>query len=283
MVLRLILGDDPVLVGEAVTTTVDELVGDGDRSLMLETLTEADYRTDEGLFESAKLLDAARTPPFLTDKRVVVGRHASRFSRKDDYGPIVALLGEDLATTDLVLVWERGIEPKVDKMPPVPKALKEAVEIAGGGVVQTSPPRGKGAAGWLREQLGTSSLDFDGAAVAAIEDLIGEDRGRVVGIVRTLEGALGEGARVSAEDVATYGGDELGEPSRGRSTTRSTRATLPGRSRCCNGSSPPVAQRLTATGPHSGSWRSCIVATPTCCASTGPAWPATRRPPRSWA
>ena len=74
MALRLIIGDDPILIGEAVTAAVDELVGDGDRSLMLETLTEADYRNDDGDWESAKVLDAARTPPFLTERRVVVGR-----------------------------------------------------------------------------------------------------------------------------------------------------------------------------------------------------------------
>ena len=94
MALRLIIGDDPVLVGEAVIAAVDELVGTGDRSLMLETLTEADYRNDSGGYEPSKVLDAVRTPPFLTDRRVVVGRHLSRFSKKEDYLPIVDLDGD---------------------------------------------------------------------------------------------------------------------------------------------------------------------------------------------
>ena len=47
MVLRLIVGDDPILVGEAISASVEELVGDGDRSLMLELLTETDYRNDD--------------------------------------------------------------------------------------------------------------------------------------------------------------------------------------------------------------------------------------------
>jgi DNA polymerase III delta subunit len=161
MVLRLIVGDDPILVGEAISASVEELVGDGDRSLMLELLTETDYRNDDGDWESAKVLDAARTPPFLTERRVVVGRHLSRFSRKDDYGPIIELLGEPLETTDLVLVWERGVEPKVDRMPALPKALKEAAELAGAEVLQTSAPKGKGGGDWLRDQLEASSLNFD--------------------------------------------------------------------------------------------------------------------------
>ena len=210
MALRLILGDDPVLVGEAVSKAVDELIGDGDRSLMLETLTEAEYRTEDGAFEPARLIDAARTPPFLTDRRVVVGRHASRWARPEQISAITELLGEPLDSTDLVIVWERGVDPRVERMPSLPKALKEAVEVAGGTVEQTSVPRGKGAALWLREHLGASTLEFDRGAVAAVESLIGEDRGRVVGLIRTLEGALGPGATVTSDDVAIYGGDTLG-------------------------------------------------------------------------
>ncbi len=199
-----------MLVGEAVTKTVDQLVAEGDRSLMLEVLTEAHYRADDGRFESNCLVDAARTPPFLSDKRVVVGRHVSRFSKKADYAPLIDLLSESLETTDLVLVWERGLDPKVDKMPGLPKPLREAVEIAGGTILDTSVGRGKAASDWLRDQLGASSLDFDRSAADALDDLVGEDHGRVVGIVRTLEGALDAGTPVTADDIAIYGGTEVG-------------------------------------------------------------------------
>ena len=210
MALRLILGDDPVLVGESVSKAIDELVGDGDRSLMLEILTEAEYRTEEGSFEPGRLIDAARTPPFLTDRRVVVARHASRWAGPEQLRAITDLLGEPLESTDLVIVWERGVDPRVDRMPSLPKALKVAVEVAGGTIQQTSAPRGKGAAVWLRDHLAESGLKFDRGAVGAVETLIGEDRGRVVGLLRTLEGALGTGATVTADDVATYGGDQVG-------------------------------------------------------------------------
>ncbi|MFQ5558766.1 MAG: DNA polymerase III subunit delta [Acidimicrobiales bacterium] len=208
MTIRLITGDDPVLVAEALATQVNELIGDGDRSLMLEQLTEADLRTADGGWDLARLLDAARTPPFLTSRRVVVGRHLARFGRKQDHAPIVELVGEDLPTTDLVLVWERGLDPKMDgRLPTLPRALKEAVEVAGGELVTTDPGRGRAGGEWLRDQLGTSSLEFDRAAVMAVQDLLGEDRSRVIGLVRTLEGALGPGASVSPDDVITFGGE----------------------------------------------------------------------------
>lgn len=210
MAIHLILGDDQVLVNQAVSTTVDELVGDADRSLILETLTEADYRTEEGTFDVVRLVDAVRTPPFLTDKRVVVGRHASRWAHPQQIGAVVALLSEPLDSTDLVIVWERGIDPKVDRMPPLPKNLKQSVEIAGGLIFQTAIPRGKQASGWLRDQLASSELSFDREAINAVEELLGEDRNRVVGLLRTLEGAFAPGATVGPDDVALYGGDKVG-------------------------------------------------------------------------
>lgn len=206
--LQIVVGDDPVLVSEAVSALVSELVGSGDRGLMVEQLTETELRDPDGDWTLTPLLTAARTPPFLTDRRVVVGRHLARFSRKPQYSALVDLLAEDLPTTDLVLAWERGADPKMDgRFPALPKALKEAVEAAGGRVVDVMPPnRARDAGEWLRDQLALSSLDFDRGAAAAVADLLGEDRSRVVGLVRTLEGVLGAGATVTAADV-----DALGE------------------------------------------------------------------------
>ncbi len=208
MVVRLIVGDNHVLVAETVTTTINELVADGDRSLMLETLTEDDYRNEDGGWDPARLVDAARTPPFLTNKRVVVGRHLSRFARKDQYGSVVSIIKNCLNTTDLVLVWEKGVDPKMDRMPGLPKALDRAARSADATVVRIGvPTRAADGRSWLRSRLEASSLSFDRGAVAAVTELLGEDRSRVVGLVRTLEGALGEGSKVTAADIATYGGD----------------------------------------------------------------------------
>jgi DNA polymerase-3 subunit delta len=209
MALRLVTGDDAVLLGEAVSRVIDELVADGDRSLMLEQLSETDMRNQDGDWDPSRLLDAARTPPFLTDRRVVVGRHLMRFPTKHDYAPLVELVSDHLPSTDLVLVWERGLDPKMEgRLPAVPKALAEAVEAAGGQILASAAPtRGRAASGWLRDQLATSSLSFEPEAVVAVEDLLGEERSRVVGLVRTLEGALAHGETVTAADVATFGGD----------------------------------------------------------------------------
>ena len=209
MSVQLVTGDDPVLVAEAVTRIVKETLGGEDRSLALEQLDEGSFRDPDGGWRLAPLVDAAQTEPFLTSRRVVVGRHLTRFARSGDCDELVRLLETLPATTDLVLVWERGVEPTMGgRLPAVPKALAAAVKAAGGSSLDATPPRGKSDANkWLRDQLAQSGLQFEPAAVAAVEDLVGADHGNIVGLLRTLEGALGSGATVTADNVALYGGD----------------------------------------------------------------------------
>ncbi len=209
----MIIGDDPVLLSAAVGTRVDELIGDGDRSLMLEILNDTDHLDDTGEVDATRLVVAGGTPPFLTDRRVVVGRGVGRFSNKSVYLPLVALIGSLIDTTDLVLVWEKPNNPhtgnpETGPFPALPKAVKEAIELAGGTINDTRVPRGAKASAWLGDQLSASSLEFDRAAVSAAENLLGEDRSRVVGLIRTLEGVLGSGASVTADDIRTYGGEK---------------------------------------------------------------------------
>ena len=209
MSVQLVTGDDPVLLAEAVARIVKETLGDEDRSLALEQLDETSLRDPDGGWSLAPLVDAAQTEPFLTMRRVVVGRHLARFSRKGQCDELVRLLESLPATTDLVLVWERGVDPVMGgRMPAIPKEMAAAVKAAGGAKLDVNPPTRKSDAGkWLRDQLNQSSLRFEPAAVAAVEDLVGADRGNVVGLLRTLEGALGAGRTVTADDVAVYGGD----------------------------------------------------------------------------
>lgn len=234
MALRLIIGDDPVLVGEAVIAAVDELVGTGDRSLMLETLTEADYRNDSGGYEPSKVLDAVRTPPFLTDRRVVVGRHLSRFSKKEDYLPIVDLLAEPLETTDLVLVWEKGVDPKVDRMPSLPKAIKEAAEVAGALVQHTAAPKGKAA--------GTGCVTNSDRARCSSNDLQLRRSKNCWARIGAASSASSAPSRerlvLMPRSASTTWPPSAVRPVRrfhGRSTTRSTEETLLLRCNCCPG------------------------------------------------
>src|SRR5437879_6319031 len=72
--VQLVKGDEPSLVRDKVLELVDGLVGEDDRSLLLEEVEIAGENKDDRAAQLAALVDAAQTPPFLTPRRVVVGR-----------------------------------------------------------------------------------------------------------------------------------------------------------------------------------------------------------------
>ena len=208
MTVVVIRGDDPSLVGQAVQRAVAELVGDADRSLVVEEVTEVQHRAD-GEPELTALLNAARTPPFLTDRRVVVGRHLGLFGRKEQVAPLVAYLGDPMPTTDLVLVWEKAQgQPRTAA---IPKSLADAIKAVGGTTVDAAPS-GRGRRALLEEKLSSSSLHFDKAARALVVETIGDDVARVDPLLATLVATYGEGARRGEADVSPFVGSASDVP-----------------------------------------------------------------------
>ena len=126
----LVRGDQPVLLADAVKHLVGELAGGGDAGVMTEELAGDEYTV-------GALVDAAQTPPFLADRRIVVARDVGRFSTHD-VEPLVSYLADPLNTTSLVLVAGGG---------QLARPLVEAVRKAGH-VVDAGVPGGRGRATW---------------------------------------------------------------------------------------------------------------------------------------
>ncbi|HEX7095004.1 MAG TPA: DNA polymerase III subunit delta [Acidimicrobiales bacterium] len=204
--ITLLVGDEPTVLGDALHTVVHEALAGADRDLALAQLTEDDYRAEDR-YELAPLIDAAQTPPFLTEHRVVVGRHLGRFSKADDLAPLLEYLASPLPTTRLVLVWERGQNPRQDRHGTAPKKLVDAVVAAGGSVIDTAIGTGKAADAWLEERLTHAAVKLDRDARALVHTRLGEDRSRVVGLLATLEAAFGPGAKVGVDDVEPFLGE----------------------------------------------------------------------------
>lgn len=208
--VHLIKGDDAVLVSDEVRRVVAALVDGGDRSLMVEELDEERYLSGDGA-QISPLVDAAQTPPFLTDRRVVVGRHLARFTTADAVAPLVAYLADPLPTTALVLVWDKG--PKFTGRSAVPKSLAEAIKKAGGVTVVTDvPATTKGREAWFKEQVAASSVSLDARAQKHLLDRLGEDVNRLGAILSVLEGAFGPGAKVTVDDLELFLGEAGGVP-----------------------------------------------------------------------
>lgn len=202
---HLVKGDDPTLISRAIGDLVDALVGDADRSLVVEELNELSYRTDDGEYSIAPLVDAAQTPPFLTEFRVVVGREVGRFSKADDVQALVSYLDDPLPTTHLVLAWEKG--PELQRLNAVPKSLTAALDAVKAEIVDVKVPKGKAAQGWLEEQAAMAGVSLDRDALRFIGDHLGEDRSRLPALLDTLVSTFGEGTKLRRDDVAPYLGE----------------------------------------------------------------------------
>jgi DNA polymerase III subunit delta len=196
MAVHLITGDDESLLLGAVSEVVHRLVGDADRSLMVD-----EFDGDE--YEVRLVVDAAQTPPFLTESRVVIARGVGRFGA-DDVVPLVAYLGDPLPSTELVLVAGGGR---------LPKALIDAVKKAGGEVNDTAPPtRARERGGWFEDQAIAAGLRLDHQALALLASWLGEDAGRVQGILETLTSTYGDSRILKVVDVEPFLGDAGGVP-----------------------------------------------------------------------
>jgi DNA polymerase III subunit delta len=196
MTVHLLNGADESILRAAVTDLVHRLVGDGDRSLMVDELDGEDY-------ELRSVVDAAQTPPFLTERRIVVARGVGRFT-SDELGPLLTYLGDPLPSSDLVLVGGGGRLPKV---------LTDAVKQAGGTTTSTDPPpRARDRNGWIADQAAAAGVRLTAPATTSIAARLGEDVGRLEGLLATLAAAFGASRPLKPQDVEPFIGEDGGVP-----------------------------------------------------------------------
>ena len=188
----LVRGDDPILLSDAVRDLVHELVGDGDVGLVVE-----DVGGDDGESTIAAAVDAAQTPPFLTDFRIVVLRDVGRFTT-EAVGPLTAYLEAPSEWTSLVLVGGGG---------QTSQKLTNAVKKVGR-VVEAGVPRAKQARdAWWADRLRAAPVTLDRQAADLVAAHLGEDVGRLGALLELLEAVHGTAARLTADDVAPHLGD----------------------------------------------------------------------------
>jgi len=193
--VALVRGDDPALLADAVRGAIDAALAGQDRSLALEELSDEDLTV-------GSVVDAARTPPFLTDRRVLVVRDVGRFTT-DALAPLIDYLAAPEPTASLVLVGGGG---------QISQRLSNAVKKVGQ-IIDAAAPVGRARTTWVSERLAASPLRFDAAAGARLAEHLGEDLGRVAGIIDTLTSAYGAGARVGVAEIEPFlGGAGSGAP-----------------------------------------------------------------------
>ena len=190
MSVFLLRGKDEALLGAAVSELVRELVGDGDRSLMVDEFDGEEY-------DLGAVAASAGTPPFLTEQRVVVVRNLGRFT-SDEARALTGYLQVPLDTTALVLASSGA----------PPKHLLDAMKSAGATIRDTDPPsRAKDRRLWFDEQLALSGLRLDPPATAMVLEQLGEDVGRLASVLATLESTFGGERRLGVDEVRPFLGE----------------------------------------------------------------------------
>ena len=195
----LVRGDDAVLLADAVRQLVATLVGDDDAGLVVEDLDlDGPHAADD--HGMGALLDACLTPPFLTDRRVVVARNAGVLNA-DDGARLVQYLDDPLDTTVLVLVGGGGT---------VPQKLVTAIKAKGELIDAGLPRQARERTSWIVDKLRSAPVKLDNRAAQRLGDHLGEDLNRLNGILEVLRTAYGEGATVSVDQLEPFLGDAGG-------------------------------------------------------------------------
>ncbi len=185
----LVKGDDPSLVGEAVRGLIAELVGARDPALVVE---EHGGSSSDPVDVTA-LLDALVTPPFITDRRVVVLREAGRLVA-GDVACLLPWLEDPSPGVVLVLASGGGT---------VPATLVKTVQRSGA-VVDTVVGTGRARDAWFRDRIATAGVNLDPRASRRLAAHLGSDMSRLDGVMSTLTAAYGAGARISEADLEPF-------------------------------------------------------------------------------
>jgi DNA polymerase III subunit delta len=184
----MIRGDDEALVAAKLHDQVHRLVGGGDRSMMVDEFVGEEYQL-------SAVVDAAQTPPFLTDRRVVVARDIGRFGA-ELLAPLVAYVSDPMPSTELLMTTTGGR---------LPKALLDALKAQGAEVIDADPPqRARDRQGWYDEQFAAAGLRIDAGAKSAIIAGLGEDLGRLGSLCATLSSSFDEHRRLTLADVEPF-------------------------------------------------------------------------------
>ena len=187
----LVTGEDPTLVAEAVADLVSKAVGSLDRMLVVE-----DHSGEE--LDLRAVADACMTPPFLSDRRVVVVRDAGRFP-PDQLQALAGYLEHPLPTSRLVVAGGGG---------QLPAKFVNAFKQSRVAEVVPTDVGSREAHGWLASRLGRAAVRLDREATALLEEHLGEDLSRLGALLGVLEAAYGEGAHVGRDELEPY----LGQP-----------------------------------------------------------------------
>ena len=187
-----VISGDESLIGLELTSLVDRLVGDNDRTLMVDDFDCADANTTMGA-----IADSLTTLPLFTERRIVVVRNVHSLDA-ESLDTLVAALDARVDEVDTVATIT-GRQPKV---------FADAMKRAGAESIGASVGTGfNDRIDWVEVHLVEAGLSCSPDVVRLITNWLGGDQSRLAGLIQTLIATHGENARLTRSDVEAFLGD----------------------------------------------------------------------------
>lgn len=190
-----VVAGESALISLELGTLLDQLVGDDDRAFLVEEFDASD--TNVSLLA---ISDAMSTLPLFSDRRIVVVRNVHDFR------------------TDDVEVFARSVEGKNDSTVVVltitgrvPKVLNDVLKKHGATTIGASVGRNAtDRQEWVESHLVEAGVMCAPDAVRRITKWLGEDHGKLAGLVDTLRSTFGTDKKITRDDVEAFLGEAGG-------------------------------------------------------------------------
>lgn len=192
----LVHGEDVGLISQTLSELIAALVAlDDEGAIPVEEYGEIG-RSDQSTepFALGPVLDACRTPPLFSSRRIVVLRDIGLLDSAQ-IKEVAGYLAEPSDSAVLVL------------SSPGKKAPAAIVKVIGSNGLVIDPSPGSGArarSDWFAQKMKSAPVRPDHAALELLEEHLGEDLARLDGILSTLESAYGSEAKVTVEEVTPF-------------------------------------------------------------------------------
>lgn len=191
MAVFLISGDES-LIGAELDTLIGQLVGDGDRSMMVD-----DFDCSESSFVVGAVVDALLTMSLFLEKKVVLVRHLHDIDA-DAIESFVAGLDSHIPEVDVVMTATGRI----------PKAISDACKRVSAQTIGATVVSGqKDRVLWVETRLVEAGFTYSADVARMIAAWFANDHARLSGLIATLVSAHGHGAKLTRSDVEAFLGE----------------------------------------------------------------------------
>jgi DNA polymerase-3 subunit delta len=186
----MIVGKDDALLSQALHSLIDSLLG-GDPF----HLTVEDFSAKEE-FDVSQVITSLKTPPFLTNKRILIVRDAQKLDA-EQVDRICEYISNPAPESYLILVASGNASPVL-----LNKIKEQAI------LLNADPPSPRSRSEWLLAKLKENGLKLDAKAANVLLEHVGQDLSRLEPIIEVLKNAYLDKAALSIGDIMPFLGTQ---------------------------------------------------------------------------